>query len=216
MNSPLRGAKARQLRPGAVLLAVGACAVLSLCRAASAAGAAGMAPPAVPQETAQALRVVLGLTVLALLPALSMYEHEGAQVWELVDASGKKSAVEVKPRLVSGDFSVLMAAAVQCCGVALVPEDFCAPLIAHGELEWVMPEYSTAQGTLHFVYPSRRGLLPAVRSFVDFLAERLPKAQAEFVKDCQKVAANPAQEGAIKLARMVGSTPSTAFGRPNE
>lgn len=70
MNSPLRGAKARQLRPGAVLLAVGACAVLSLCRTASAAGAAGMAPPAVPQETTQALRVVLGLTVLALLPAL--------------------------------------------------------------------------------------------------------------------------------------------------
>jgi len=100
--------------------------------------------------------------------------------------------------------------------VALVPEDFCAPLIAQGELEWVLPEYTTAQGTLHFVYPSRRGLLPAVRSFVDFLAERLPKAQAEFVKDCQKVGANPEQAGAIHLARMIGSTRSTAFGRPNE
>jgi DNA-binding transcriptional LysR family regulator len=156
------------------------------------------------------------LDELAALPALSMYEHEGAQVWELVDSSGKKAAVEVKPRLVSGDFSMLIAATVQCCGIALLPEDYCGPLISSGELEWVLPEYTTAQGTLHFVYPSRRGLLPAIRSFVDFLADRLPKAQAEFHKDCDKVAADPSQAGAITMARMLGSRPSAAFGRPNE
>lgn len=153
---------------------------------------------------------------LATLPALSMYEHEGAQVWELVDSAGKKAAVEVRPRLVSGDFTVLIAATVQCCGVALLPENYCGPLIATGQLEWVLPEYTTAQGTLHFVYPSRRGLLPAIRSFVDFLAERLPPAQAAFHKDCEKVGANPEQEGAIRMARMVGSAHPTAFGRPNE
>ncbi|WP_084621595.1 LysR substrate-binding domain-containing protein [Luteibacter yeojuensis] len=156
------------------------------------------------------------LEELAQLPALSMYEHEGAQVWELVDASGKKAAVEVKPRLVSGDFTVLIAAAVQCCGVALLPEDYCAPMLSNGQLEWVLPEYTTAQGTLHFVYPSRRGLLPAVRSFVDFLADRLPKAQAEFHKDCQKVADDPASRGAIAMRRMLGSENTAAFGRPNE
>jgi DNA-binding transcriptional LysR family regulator len=156
------------------------------------------------------------LDELAALPALSMYEHEGAQVWELVDPNGKKAAVEVKPRLVSGDFTVLLAAAMQCCGVALLPEDYCGPLIASGELEWVLPEYTTAQGTLHFVYPSRRGLLPAIRSFVDFLAERLPKAQAEFHKDCEKVAADPSTAGALRMARMVGSEHPATFGRPNE
>jgi len=30
------------------------------------------------------------------------------------------------------------------------------------------------QGIMHFVYPSRRGMLPGVRALVDFLAERLP------------------------------------------
>ncbi|MBB3228601.1 DNA-binding transcriptional LysR family regulator [Luteibacter sp. Sphag1AF] len=122
---------------------------------------------------------------LTSLPALSMYEHEGAHVWELVDTQGKKAAVEVRPRLVSGDFAVLMNAALQCCGVALIPEDYCAPLISAGELEWVLPDYGTAQGTLHFVYPSRRGLLPAIRSFVDFLADRLPQAQQDQHKDCE-------------------------------
>jgi hypothetical protein len=66
------------------------------------------------------------------------------------------------------------------------------------------------------VYPSRRGLLPAVRSFVDFLAERLPKAQAEFHKDCEKVAADPGSRGAIAMRRMLGSEDTAAFGRPNE
>jgi DNA-binding transcriptional LysR family regulator len=145
-----------------------------------------------------------------------MFEHEGAQVWELIDASGKKAAVEVRPRLVSGDFTVLIAAAVQCCGVALLPEEYCGPLIANGQLEWVLPEYTTAQGTLHFVYPSRRGLLPAIRSFVDFLAERLPKARADFHKDCDAVAGDPSRAGALQMARMLGSDHPTAFGRPNE
>jgi DNA-binding transcriptional LysR family regulator len=156
------------------------------------------------------------LDALSRLPALSMFEHEGAQIWELVDAQGKKAAVEVRPRLISGDFSVLISAAVQCCGVALLPEEYCGPMIAAGQLEWVLPEYTTAQGTLHFVYPSRRGLLPAIRSFVDFLAERLPKARSDFHRDCEKVAVDPSLAGALQMARMVGSGQPAAFGRPNE
>ena len=47
-------------------------------------------------------------------------------------------------------------------------------LDAAGELEVVLPEWSMPEGTMHFVYPSRRGMLPGVRALVDFLAERLP------------------------------------------
>jgi len=38
----------------------------------------------------------------------------------------------------------------------------------------VLPEWNTPQGILHVVFPSRRGMLPALRAFIDFLAERLP------------------------------------------
>ena len=38
-------------------------------------------------------------------------------------------------------------------------------------LRWNNPE-----GIVNLVFPSRRGLLPAVRVFIDFLAERLPAA----------------------------------------
>jgi DNA-binding transcriptional LysR family regulator len=155
------------------------------------------------------------LDELSQLPALTMYEHEGAHVWELVDGQGRKQAVEVKPRLVSGDFTVLIAAAIQCCGVALLPEDYSGPAISAGQLEWVLPEYTTAQGTLHFVYPSRRGLLPAVRSFVDFLAERLPRAQQEFHKKCEEAVASN-MLNARAMPSVVASQVAAAFGRPNE
>jgi DNA-binding transcriptional LysR family regulator len=121
---------------------------------------------------------------LSALPAISMFENEGAQVWELFDPQGKRAHVDMTPRLICGDFAALIQAAVQGCGVALLPEDYCAPWIARGDLEWVMPDWTTAQGTLHFVYPSRRGLLPAVRAFVDFLAERLPLAQEQRHEEC--------------------------------
>jgi len=40
----------------------------------------------------------------------------------------------------------------------------------------VLPEWNSPQGIVHVVFPTRRGLLPAVRAFIDFLAERLPGA----------------------------------------
>lgn len=111
---------------------------------------------------------------LANLPALSMREHEGTQLWELLDADGAKVNVEVQPRLITGDFAVLLESARRGMGVALLPEFVCAAAIARGELEVVLPQWSVPDGTMHFVYPSRRGMLPGVRALVDFLAERLP------------------------------------------
>jgi DNA-binding transcriptional LysR family regulator len=69
--------------------------------------------------------------------------------------------------------------------VALLPEFVCAPAITHGELEVVLPDWSVPEGTMHFVYPSRRGMLPGVRALVDFLAERLPDATREKHEQCR-------------------------------
>ncbi|GAB2570805.1 LysR family transcriptional regulator [Dyella jejuensis] len=121
---------------------------------------------------------------LARLPALSMQEHEGAQVWELIDAKGERVSVDVQARLITGDFAVLLEAARRGIGVTLLPEFVCAPAITRGELEVVLPEWSAPQGVMHFVYPSRRGMLPGVRALVDFLAERLPEATRQSHEKC--------------------------------
>jgi DNA-binding transcriptional LysR family regulator len=123
---------------------------------------------------------------LARLPALSMQEHEGAQIWELIDAQGERVSVDVQARLITGDFAVLLEAARSGIGVALLPESVCAPAIALGELEVLLPEWSAPQGIMHFVYPSRRGMMPGVRALVDFLAERLPEAARLSHEQCTK------------------------------
>ncbi|HET7299378.1 MAG TPA: LysR substrate-binding domain-containing protein [Oleiagrimonas sp.] len=121
---------------------------------------------------------------LSALPTLSMNEQGGAQTWELMHTDGNKMQVDVTPRLVSGEFAVLLEAAQRGMGVALLPESVCTHFLEEGLLEQLLPEWNGPQGTMHFVYPSRRGLLPAVRALVDFLAERLPASAARPADTC--------------------------------
>lgn len=123
---------------------------------------------------------------LAGLPALSMREHEGAQIWELIGANGEQVNVDMQPRLISGDFAVLLEAARRGIGVTPLPEFVCASAITRGELEVVLPGWSMPEGMMHFVYPSRRGMLPGVRALVDFLAERLPETTLLKHEQCKQ------------------------------
>ncbi|HUL18531.1 MAG TPA: hypothetical protein VLV29_04620 [Steroidobacteraceae bacterium] len=43
-----------------------------------------------------------------------------------------------------------------------------------GALTHALPGWNAPQGVLHVVFPSRRGMLPPVRAFSDFLAARMP------------------------------------------
>jgi len=123
---------------------------------------------------------------LTKLPALSMREHEGAQVWELIGADGKQVSVEMQARLITGDFALLLETARRGMGIALLPEFVCAPAIVRGDLEVVLPEWSVPEGNMHFVYPSRRGMLPGVRALVDFLARELPTATILKHQQCKE------------------------------
>jgi DNA-binding transcriptional LysR family regulator len=77
------------------------------------------------------------------------------------------------PRLVTNDLNVQMAAAVAGIGIALIPEMMVAAALADGSLHHVLPGWSTPEFSLHLVYPLPRGILPSVRSFIDFLTANL-------------------------------------------
>jgi DNA-binding transcriptional LysR family regulator len=98
------------------------------------------------------------------------------QVWELAGPNGESVPIEHAPRLICHDFVVLHAAVRAALGIARLPESVAREDLARGALERVLPEWNTPQGILHVVFASRRGLLPAVRAFIDFLAERLPQS----------------------------------------
>src|SRR5947208_3375771 len=94
--------------------------------------------------------------------------------WELVGPNGETARVEHSPRVVCHDFVVLRATVLAGLGIARLPESVVREDLARGALTRVLPAWNSPQGIVHVVFPSRRGLLPAVRAFIDFLAERLP------------------------------------------
>ncbi|WP_425608299.1 LysR family transcriptional regulator [Thermomonas flagellata] len=111
---------------------------------------------------------------LAQHVTLSISEDEARQRWELHGPEGEVRRVELQPRITGFDFPMMQAMAEAGIGITLLPETVCADAVREGRLEVVLPQWRLPQGIAHAVFASRRGLLPAVRVFIDFLAEKLP------------------------------------------
>lgn len=132
---------------------------------------------------------------LAQHVTLSMNEDEAHQRWELHGPNGEVRRVELKPRVAGFDFPMLMALATQGVGITMLPETVCAEAVRNGELEVVLPQWRLPQGIFHAVFASRRGLLPAVRVFIDFLAERVPALVESARLQCGDIPGKPCPEG---------------------
>ena len=110
---------------------------------------------------------------LAERHTLGFGDESESQAWELRGQNGESVRVEHSPRLLCHEFAVLTSAAVAGLGIALLPESVVRVDLDAGRLERVLEAWTLPQGIFHIVFPSRRGLLPAVRAFIDFLGERL-------------------------------------------
>jgi DNA-binding transcriptional LysR family regulator len=109
---------------------------------------------------------------LAKFPLLRQGE-QGREVWHLTADDGRSSAVPIVPRMATNSFDVLIAAACQGAGIALLPAANCGEALASGALVQVLPEWSGTDGIVHIVFVSRRGMLPGVRAVIDFAAAAL-------------------------------------------
>ena len=106
---------------------------------------------------------------------LSVNEDDARQRWELHGPDGEVRRIELQPRVTGFDFPMMQAMAENGIGITLLPETICADAVRSGALEVVLPQWRLPQGIAHAVFASRRGMLPAVRVFIDFLAQKLPK-----------------------------------------
>jgi len=119
---------------------------------------------------------------LAAHQCLSFVREPELQTWTLKGPSAEPVRVEIRPRLRCHSFDVLHAAALAGQGIALMPESVVRASLAEGRLRRVLPDWCLPQGVLHAVFPHRRGLLPGVRAFIDFLVEIMPPAMPVPVK----------------------------------
>ncbi len=103
-------------------------------------------------------------------PTLSHGDRPGLDRWTLIDPAGEEMVVTHEPRLAASAFPVLREAAMAGVGIALLPDAACAQALGEGRLVQILPEWTARRGIVHLVFTSRRGLLPSVRTVLDFLA----------------------------------------------
>lgn len=115
---------------------------------------------------------------------LSISEDEARQRWELHGPEGEVRRIELQPRVTGFDFPMMQTMAENGIGITLLPETICADAVRSGKLEVVLPQWRLPQGIAHAVFASRRGMLPAVRVFIDFLAKKLPPMLEEARLEC--------------------------------
>ncbi len=109
---------------------------------------------------------------LAGLPSLALgAQLGGPQVWDLHGPDGAHAAVRHQPRLVSTSMPALREAALAGVGMVQLPRMMVRAQCASGQLIHVLPDWAPRPEVIHAVFASRRGLLPAVRALIDFLAE---------------------------------------------
>lgn len=108
---------------------------------------------------------------LAGLPSLALGLPQYRHRWQLVGPDGSELAVAHRPRLVTRSMNTLRIAAVRGIGIAQLPVMMMREELDRGELVRVLPDWAPPAEIVHVVLPSRRGLAPAVRRLVDYLAD---------------------------------------------
>ena len=94
--------------------------------------------------------------------------------WKLRHSDGREALVTPQARMTADESLLLMSAAAQGLGVAILPAPFCRADFESGRLVRVLPGWTAGEVTTTILTPHRRGQLPSVRAVVDFLADVAP------------------------------------------
>ena len=107
---------------------------------------------------------------IARIPTLSTGALGREHTWHFVDTESKPAELVHNPRLSADDFYTVRRAALLGVGVARLPALLARDDLSSGALVRLLPSLSSRSGVVHAVFPSRRGMVPAVRLLLDALS----------------------------------------------
>ncbi|ASU15013.1 LysR family transcriptional regulator [Actinobacillus pleuropneumoniae] len=84
---------------------------------------------------------------------------------------GQETVLELTSQLTINDTGALLNFTLADGGIAMLPKYFIEQQLKNNQLQIVLPDWQMPTYQVYAVYPSRRQLSQAVRSFVDFLVE---------------------------------------------
>ncbi|MEM7156716.1 MAG: LysR family transcriptional regulator [Myxococcota bacterium] len=100
--------------------------------------------------------------------------------WVFEDADGQSFSVPITGKLVVNSYPVALQACQAGLGIAHLPGFLCCEGLRAGTLVPLLREWGDTHSTVHALYPSRHHLSPAVRTFLDFIAEKVKPSQWVF------------------------------------
>jgi DNA-binding transcriptional LysR family regulator len=98
--------------------------------------------------------------------------------WHLRGPGDRQVTLAIEPRFQSNNMVTLKQAACANLGIGAMPGYICRAEVQSGALVQILPGWIAADARITALMPYRTGLLPAVRSLVDFLAIEIPKVTA--------------------------------------
>jgi DNA-binding transcriptional LysR family regulator len=114
---------------------------------------------------------------LAAHAGVGLRQPDEQHLWVLTNEgrSEETATIPYAPYLQSDDMGTLKMAA-RTVGIAALPGYVAHEEVRSGLLVRVLPQWHAGIAQLSLLMPSRRGLLPSVRVFIDFLNTHLPKS----------------------------------------
>lgn len=122
-------------------------------------------------------RTIVSPADLNRLPSMTFDPVQRDHQWQLEHVDGQTASVVHLPRLVTDDMAALRDAAMAGVGIVQLPTMMVWRQVEAGDLVHVLPGWQPRAGIVHAVFPSRRGLLPSVRTLLDFLATECAEAR---------------------------------------
>lgn len=107
------------------------------------------------------------------LSTVAMSAADGRASWRLIGPGGRSHDFQHRPCYTADDLLTLKYAVLKGSGITILPDYMCRREMEQGLLEQALPGWAPVTGVIHAVFPSRRGLVPAVRRLLDFLGEHV-------------------------------------------
>ena len=114
---------------------------------------------------------------LEKLDTVAMSALNGRASWQLLGPGAATFTHNHQPRYVADDLLTLKYAVLGGIGISVLPDYMCREELQRGELVPVLPGWAPRPAIFHAVFPSRRGLVPAVRRLLDFLGETVESGE---------------------------------------
>ncbi|MES2412881.1 MAG: LysR substrate-binding domain-containing protein [Pseudomonadota bacterium] len=110
---------------------------------------------------------------LQMLDTVAMSAVDGRSTWDLAGPDGQSFQFQHQPRYIADDLQTLKLAVLAGTGISFLPEMLSQAELQAKLLVPVLPGWIIRSGMVHAVFPTRRGQVPAIRSFLDFMGEHM-------------------------------------------